>query len=128
MKVVDLFVEINEKSWILIFIVEYLEDDLKYVKLRLIDEFKEYDLWFKNVFYFYYLYLFFDVDYFMVNDEKGVWLNDVYGLVCKFMKVDFLCYEEDWMDVFKFLIVWFEFVMEWLVWLCFCGWFFLEFV
>lgn len=102
MKVVDLFVEINEKSWILIFIVEYLEDDLKYVKLRLFDEFKEYDLWFKNVFYFYYLYLFFDVDYFMVgcvwiyvNGEKGVWLNDVYGLVCKFMKVDFLCYEED---------------------------------
>lgn len=44
MKVVDLFVEINEKSWILIFIVEYLEDDLKYVKLRLFDEFKEYDL------------------------------------------------------------------------------------
>lgn len=48
----EFFVEIDEKICILIFIVEYLEDDLKFVKFWLIKEWKEYCLCYKNVFYF----------------------------------------------------------------------------
>ena len=129
MKVVDSFVETNEKSRIPIFTVEHLEDDPKYVKLRLTDEFKEHDSRFKNAPYLHHSYLLPDADHPMVgrawthvNGEKGVWSNDVHGPVRKLMKAGFPCHEEDRTDVFKFPIAWPEPAMEWLVRSRPCGW------
>lgn len=122
MKVDDFFVETNEKSKIPIFIVEHLEDDPKYAKLRLTDGFKEHDSRFKNVSYLNHSYLLPHADHPMagrpwthVSGEKGEWSYNMHGPVRKLMSAGFPSYEEDQTDVFKYPIAWPEPAMEWLV-------------
>lgn len=73
--------------------MEYVENDLRYVKLRLISEWKEYCFWYSNVFFFYYVFFLLIVDYFLdgceekffgIEGEVRKWLFVFYGFVCKF--------------------------------------------
>lgn len=47
--------------------------------------------------------------------KKSKWLYMFYGFVCKFKFNGFISFERDEIDVFRYLIVWFGFVMEWLI-------------
>lgn len=116
------FVEIDEKTRIPIFTVEHLEDDPKFVKLRLTKEWKEHRPRYKNVSYLHQSYLLPSADHPMHGTEstsfhgkKSKWSYTLHGPVRKLKSNGFTSFERDETDVFRYPTAWPGPAMEWLI-------------
>lgn len=116
------FVEIDEKTRMPIFTVEHLEDDPKFVKLRLTKEWKEHRPRYKNVSYLHQSYLLPSADHPMHGTEstsfhgkKSKWSYTFHGPVRKLKSNGFPSFERDETDVFRYPTAWPEPAMEWLI-------------
>ena len=118
----DPFVESDEKTRIPIFIVEHLDDDPKFAKLRLTKEWKEHRPRYWNVSYLHQSFLLPSADHPMhgcewtnFDGKKSKWSYTLHGPVRKLKSNGFPSDEEDQTGVFKYPTAWPEPAMEWLV-------------
>ena len=115
--------DINEKKTpIPIFAVEHVDDDPKYAKLRLTNEWKDHRPRYKNVPYLHHTFLLPSADHPMdgresrnFDDQNAAWSYTLHGPVRKLQSGGLPSYEEDETGVFKYPIAWPEPAMEWLV-------------
>lgn len=112
----------DEKKLIPIFTVEHVEDDPKYAKLRLTEEWKDHRPRYKNVSYLHHTFLLPSADHQMdgrettrFDGQNATWSYSLHGPVPKLQSGGFPSYEEDETGVFKYPIAWPEPAMEWLV-------------
>lgn len=115
--------DINDKKTLIpIFAVEHVDDDPKYAKLRLTNEWKDHRLRYKNVPYLHHTFLLPSADHPMdgresrnFDDQNAAWSYTLHGPVRKLQSGGLPSYEEDETGVFKYPIAWPEPAMEWLV-------------
>lgn len=115
--------DINDKKTpIPISAVEHVDDDPKYAKLRLTNEWKDHRLRYKNVPYLHHTFLLPSADHPMdgresrnFDDQNAAWSYTLHGPVRKLQSGGLPSYEEDETGVFKYPIAWPEPAMEWLV-------------
>ena len=112
----------DEKKLIPIFTVEHVEDDPKYAKLRLTEEWKGHRPRYKNVSYLHPTFLLPSADHPIdgretkrFDGQNATWSYSLHGPVRKLQSGGFPSYEEDQTGVFKYPIAWPEPAMEWLV-------------
>lgn len=115
--------DINDKKTpIPISAVEHVDDDPKYAKLRLTNEWKVHRPGYKNVPYLHHTFLLPSADHPMdgresrnFDDQNAAWSYTLHGPVRKLQSGGLPSYEEDETGVFKYPIAWPEPAMEWLV-------------
>ena len=119
------FVDNDEKKSIDIFTVEHAENDPRYAKLRLTNEWKEHRPRYKNVSFLHHAFLLpsaghplegkEETSFGMKGEEVRKWSFALHGPVRKLQSGGFPNYEEDQTGVFKYPMAWPEPAMEWLV-------------
>ena len=119
------FVDDDEKKSIDIFTVEHVENDPRYAKLRLTNEWKEHRPRYKNVSFLHHAFLLPSAGHPLEGREgtsfgiEGAevrkWSFALHGPVRKLQSGGFLNYEADQTGVFKYPMAWPEPAMEWLV-------------
>ena len=118
----DPFVENDEKKVIPIFTAEHADDDPRYAKLRLTDEWKDHRPRYKNVTYLHHSFLLPSAGHPLDGREETTfdgkhveWSYSLHSPVRKLQSGGFPNYEEDQTGVFKYPVAWPEPAMEWLV-------------
>ena len=121
----DPFVENDEKKAIPIFTAEHTDNDPRYSKLRLTNEWKDHRPRYKNVSHLHHAFLLPSAGHplegheersFKIAGENAKkWSFDLHGPVRKLQSGGFPNYEEDQTGVFKYPVAWPEPAMEWLV-------------
>ncbi|XP_068760083.1 uncharacterized protein [Montipora capricornis] len=119
------FIENDEKESIQIFTVEHAENDPRYAKLRLTNEWKEHRPRYKNVSFLHHAFLLPSAGHPLEGharksigvegEEVRKWSFILHGPVRKLHSGGFPNYEEDQTGVFKYPMAWPEPAMEWLV-------------
>lgn len=125
MKEYNPFVDNDEKKSIDIFTVEHAENDPRYAKLRLTNEWKEHRPRYKNVSFLHHAFLLpsaghpledrEETSFGIEGEEVRKWSFALHGPVRKLQSGGFPNYEEDQTGVFKYPTAWPEAAMEWLV-------------
>ena len=125
MKEHDPFVENDEKKAIPIFTVKHADNDPRYAKLRLTNEWKDHRPRYKNVSHLHHAFLLPSAGHPMEGREEssfGIegenvkkWSFALHGPVRKLHAGGIPNYEEDQTGVFKYPVAWPEPAMEWLI-------------